>query len=93
LIFTVSQQPLGNKKVGKVPDFVADVKKSKVKDMPGGNPGELELLLMDGGSSVALAYTNELDQMNVQFKAGKHFGPPLYYINTYLLFRCDKKRQ
>ena len=93
MLFTATHmQPTGNGKVGKMSELVADAKTSKVAALPGGNAGDIELLMLDGGSSVALGYVNTVDNMNIHIKAGKHLGPPFYYINTYLLFRCEKDR-
>ena len=86
-------QPPGNGFLGKMSEFVEDAKRSGVKALPGGDPRDSEVLLLDGGSSVGLRYTNPEDTMTVQIKGGKHTGQlPFYYINTYLLFRCEKPR-
>jgi hypothetical protein len=94
IVFTATHlQPPGNGFLGKMGEFVEDAKRSGVKALPGGDPGDSEVLLLDGGSSVGLGYTNPDDTMTVQIKGGKHTGQlPFYYINTYLLFRCEKPR-
>ena len=94
IVFTAThRQPVGNGFVGKVAEFVQDVERSGVASLPRGGVGAKELLLLDGGSSVALGYTDADESMTVQIKGGKHTGQlPFYYINTYLLFRCEKPR-
>jgi hypothetical protein len=94
IVFTATHlQPPGNGFLGKMSEFVEDAKRSGVKALPGGDPGDSEVLLLDGGSSVGLGYTNPDDAMTIQIKGGKHTGQlPFYYINTYLLFRCEKAR-
>ena len=94
IVFTATHlQPPGNGLLGKMSEFVEDAKRSGVKALPGGDPGDSEVLLLDGGSSVGLGYTNPDDAMTIQIKGGKHTGQvPFYYINTYLIFRCEKAR-
>ena len=94
IVFTATHlQPPGNGYLGKVSKFVDDAKLSGVKSLPGGDAGDVEVLLLDGGSSVGLGYTNPDETMTIQIKGGKHTGQvPFYFINTYLLFRCEKER-
>lgn len=65
-------------------------KKSGVKGLPGGRNGEIQLLLLDAGGSVALAHMDGSGTLKTVIKGVKHNGIPYYYPNTYLLFRCDK---
>ena len=77
---------------GHAGDLAAEAKKSRVKDLPGGRTGEIQLLFLDGSSSVALAHTNGSDILKSIVRGAKHLGRHYYYVNTYLLFRCDKPR-
>ncbi len=78
-------------------DIVHDAKESGVPDLPGGNFGNLMLILGDAGTSEALAYRTASDQLKVYLKGLKHTVPSIpgtsaYCINTYLLFHCEKPR-
>ena len=88
LLFVASQSS-GN---GHAADLAADVKLSGVENLTGGRAGEVNMLFLDGSSSVALAYSNGSDDLKTFIKEGKHTGAPYYYINTYLLFRSEKAR-
>ncbi len=88
MLFVASQSAGG----GHGGDLAADAKKSRVKDLPGGRTGEMQLLFLDGSTSVALAHMNGADTLKTVIKGAKHTGSPYYYVNTYLLFRCEKPR-
>lgn len=86
IVFTATQ----SNGTGKGPDLAADVKKSGVQALPGGGTNDIQLLLLDGGTSTALAYTKPDGVMETRVKKLKHtIG---YFINTYLLFRCGQPR-
>jgi len=87
IVFTATQY-FGT---GKGPDLAADAKKSGVQALPGGNgTSDIQLLLLDGGTSTALAYTNPDGEIGTHVKNFKHRNG--YFINTYLLFRCAPPR-
>ena len=78
---------------GSGPSLAEDAKKSGVSSLPGGDADDIQILLLDGGTSTALAYakpTTPNDTLKTAVKEGKHIN--LYYINTYLLFHCAKPR-
>ncbi len=89
IIFTATTY-VGN--LGKAELFAADARKSGVKPLSGGDGSQWELLFLDGSSSVGLVLTNPLGVQKTLIKGGKHTGSPYYYINTYLLFNCQKPR-
>jgi hypothetical protein len=77
---------------GSGPELKEDAKRSGVATLPGGNAGDLQILLLDGGTSTAVSHVNPDDALSTRVKKSKHTGL-LYYINTYLLFHCEKPRQ
>lgn len=89
IIFTATTY-VGNP--GNAKDFAADARKSGVKPLSGGDGSQWELLFLDGSSSVGLILTNPQGVQKTVIKGGKHTGAPYYYINTYLLFECQKVR-
>jgi hypothetical protein len=79
---------------GFMPQVAADAKTSGVPDLPGGNPGNLMLIIGDGGTSRALAYKDPSENWTTPVKGSKHTMVAYvgYCINTYLLFIADKPR-
>jgi len=71
--------------------FAADAHNSGVLSLNGGNDSSWELLFLDGGSSVGLVLRNASGDQKTLIKGRKHDGN-MYYINTYLLFNCEKPR-
>lgn len=53
--------------------------------------GATEMYVLDGSSSVALAYQNSAGVLQTKYKGSKQTGMP-YYIHTYLMFNCTKAR-
>jgi hypothetical protein len=88
IIFTATNY---DGKGGAASPFAADAANSGVQPLSGGNAGNLELLFLDGSSSVGLVLTNPDGDQQTVIKGSKHNGN-FYYINTYLLFECDKPR-
>ncbi|MCF6313735.1 MAG: hypothetical protein L3J39_14925 [Verrucomicrobiales bacterium] len=84
----------------KAPDLAADAKKSGVRPLAGAPGGYLELLMLDGASSVGLSHLDANDNMNVKIAKLRHggtFGGIPYpgtpeYINTYLIFHTYRPR-
>jgi len=70
------------------PGIAADAERSEVPKLPGTD--KPMVLLLDGGTSTAVAQINPADQLKVIVKGPKHSW--LYKINTYLLFRCEPPR-
>jgi hypothetical protein len=48
-------------------------------------------LFLDGGTSASLVQVNPQNDQQTVIKGSKNDGWP-YYINTYLLFECEKPR-
>jgi hypothetical protein len=88
MIFTATQRIGG----GSADSLVADAEASGVEDLPGGRAGEVEVLFLDGSTSVASAYAFKSDDIKTKVKGSKHNGAPYYYVNTYLLFHLSKPR-
>lgn len=78
-------------KGGKAADFANDAHNSGVQPLPGGGAGEWELFHLDGSSSVGLILANPAGTQQTVIKGDKHSGWK-YYVNTYLLFECEKPR-
>jgi hypothetical protein len=78
---------------GRGKDLAHDAKKSGVKQLTGGRADEIELLFLDGSTSVALAYSKGGAPIKTVIKGAKHNGPPYYYVNTYLIFQSWPIRQ
>jgi hypothetical protein len=78
--------------VGNAVLFAADAHNSGVQPLSGGAAGTFELLFLDGSSSVGLVLANPNGVQQTVIKGGKHTGAPFYYVNTYLLFECEKPR-
>ena len=53
--------------------------------------GATEMYVLDGASSVCLAYQNSNGVLQLKYKGTKHSGMP-YYIHTYLMFNCSTPR-
>jgi hypothetical protein len=71
--------------------LAADAHNSGVQPLAGGAPGAWELLFLDGSSSVGLVLANPDGVQKTLIKGDKHIGVH-YYVNTYLLFECEKPR-
>ena len=76
---------------GKVVEFASDAHDSGVQPLAGGGAGEWELFNLDGASSVGLVLKNPDGKQQTLVKGDKHNGKR-YYVNTYLLFECEKPR-
>ena len=76
---------------GGASDFAADAHKSGVQPLNGGDGDDWELLFLDGSSSVGLVLAKPDGNQQTVIKGSKHSGNA-YYINTYLLFDCEKPR-
>ncbi len=80
--------------------FKQQLKDSGVPALPGGEPGEIQCIAGDGGSSLALAYRLDVNPLKVYIAGAKHFKTPPseylqqgnYFINTYLAFKTEKPR-
>ncbi|SKA94319.1 delta-60 repeat domain-containing protein [Prosthecobacter debontii] len=79
-------------KGGAAAQFATDAHNSGVQSLTGGNPTNWELLFLDGSTSVGLVLSNPDGDQQTIIKGAKHKGFPYYYVNTYLLFECDKPR-
>jgi len=97
MIFTVTPDITTSGITGSVVD---DAKKSGVEALPGGGAGELKLLMLDGGSSNALAYITPNNSHHIPVKGTKHTGDrnelvPYYdyCIHTYVMFQANPPRQ
>jgi len=77
---------------GNAISLAADAHNSGLPPLSGGAAGAWELLFLDGSSSVGLVLSNPNGDQQTVIKGGKHTGSPYYYINTYLLFECEKPR-
>jgi len=77
---------------GRAPEFAADAKDSGVRNLSGSGPDRLELLILDGSTSVGLVYENPSGNQQSVVSGAKHGGGFYYYINTYLLFKSTKPR-
>jgi hypothetical protein len=87
IVFTATQLT----GTGSGPSLADDAKKSGVAALPGGDADDLQILLLDGGTSTAMSHAKPDGSLSTRVKKGKHTGT-LYYINTYLLFYCEKPR-
>jgi hypothetical protein len=87
IVFTATQLT----GTGSGPSLAEDAKKSGVAALPSGDADDLQILLLDGGTSTAMAHAKPDGSLSTRVKKGKHTGT-LYYINTYLLFHCEKPR-
>jgi hypothetical protein len=92
LVFTASQL-VGE---GGVPDLKAAAVDSGVADTLTGEDRSLggrgaELLCLDGSTSVAVAYENGSGTLQVGPNPGRKHSVG-YFVNTYLMFKCDKPR-
>ena len=76
---------------GNAISLAADAHNSGVQPLSGGAAGAWELLFLDGSSSVGLVVSNPNGDQQTVIKGDKHNGN-FYYINTYLLFECEKPR-
>ena len=88
VVFTATN-PVG--KGGAATEFSVDAKNSGVQSLNGGDADDLELLFLDGGTSVGLVLENPSGVQETLIKGSKHNGF-VYYINTYLLFESEKPR-
>ncbi len=75
------------------------LKDSGCTALPGGQPGEIQCIYGDGGSSLGLAYRVASSPFMTKLKGSKHtystgFVPQAgdYFINTYLLFKSSNPR-
>jgi len=71
-----------------------DAKNSGVLQLSGGNANELNLFKFDGGSSLALSYSNPSGTLKTPIKGSKHTGRFLndYCIHTYILLKSTPPR-
>jgi hypothetical protein len=76
---------------GKATEFSQDAVKSGVPLLPAGDGDDLKLFHLDGSTSVGLAYTTPSGTPKTYIKGSKHSGV-FYWINTYLLFECERPR-
>lgn len=77
-------------------DLKNRLKDSGVPALPGGQPGEIQCIAGDGGSSLGLAYKLDGEALKVRTAGSKHVKKMSirgsYYINTYLLFDVQQPR-
>jgi hypothetical protein len=91
MLFTVTNKVTTS---GITTQISIDAKRSGVESLPGGGANELNLFKFDGGTSLALSYSNPSGILKTPIKGSKHTGRYLndYCIHTYVLLKSSKPR-